>query len=99
MSLEYGKKDKMNTVLVVVSVIVGRIINKIFPSVVYNQRLNIEIMHCLIISTLGIMVGDNSIKYMIGKEIGAKQITRFLIREMFEKKILIAKIKEIEEEK
>lgn len=52
-------------------------------------------MHCLIISTLGIMVGDNSIKYMIGKEIGARQITRFLFREMFEKKILIAKIKEI----
>jgi hypothetical protein len=46
---------------------VARITEKIFPNVVYNERLTIEIMHCIIFCSLGVMIGDNAVKYLIGK--------------------------------
>lgn len=41
-------------------------------------------MHCITFCSLGVMVGDNAMKYLIGKELGHRQMTRFLLRKMFE---------------
>lgn len=98
-NLENGRRESINTLFVILAVMVGKLVQRIFPNAVYNKRLTIEIMHCILFCTLGIMVGDNCVKYLIGRELGHRQMTRFLFRKMFEEKIMIAKIKEIEDEK
>ena len=81
-TLKRGDKN-VDTVITVIAILVTNLVKKVFQTVEYNSRLTIEVVHCILFCTLGVVVGDNCVKCLIGKALGHEQVSRFFVREMF----------------